>query len=295
MYQRIILGFDDTEQSHDALALGLLLARAGTGRLVPTFVILQQPRFVAQTHDYVNLARARTHAVLESVRHALPEDVVAEARSIEAGSSARGLYEAAAEENASMIVIGSTHRGPLGRVLIGSTGELLLSATPCAVAVAPHGFRDLKPESIGVVGVGFSGSGESWDALTAAITLARATGARLRAFTVTEDFAHVRHPHPSPSAASSPDLDQALAAAGEDAELVSLAGDPSVELGNAAADVDVMVVGSRGYGPMRHALLGSISSKLMRTCPVPLLVVPRGDQAADSAATEADREVGSSA
>lgn len=295
MFQRSILGFDDTEQSHDALALGLVLARAMNGRLVPTFVMPRQPRFDAQTHDYLKLARARTHEVLESVRRALPEDVAGEPRSIVAGSSARGLYEAAEEEGASLIVIGSTHRGPLGRVLLGSTGELLLSATPCAVAVAPHGFKDRRPDSIGVVGVGFSGSDESWEALTAAINLARATGARLRAVTVTEDFAHTRHPHSSPGVPSSPDLDQALAAAGEDAELVSLAGDPSAELVNAAADVDVMVVGSRGYGPVRHTMMGSVSAKLMRTCPAPLLVVPRGDHATDSAATEADREVGSSA
>ena len=58
--------------------------------------------------------------------------------------------------------------------------------------------------------------------------------------------------------------------------MVSLTGDPSDQLANAAAELDVMVVGSRGYGPMRHALLGSVSAKLMRNCPAPLLVVPRG-------------------
>jgi nucleotide-binding universal stress UspA family protein len=70
VYGRIVLGFDDTEQAHDALALGLLLARAGTGRLVPAFVLSKQPRFDAQTHQYIQLARARTHKVLEAVRHA---------------------------------------------------------------------------------------------------------------------------------------------------------------------------------------------------------------------------------
>ena len=38
LYGRIVLGFDDTKQAHDALALGALLARAGAGSLVPTFV-----------------------------------------------------------------------------------------------------------------------------------------------------------------------------------------------------------------------------------------------------------------
>ena len=288
LYGRIVLGFDDTKQAHDALALGAQLARAGGGSLVPTFVILRQPPFDSQTREYVMRARARTHEVLESARRALPKDMVAEPQSMVAGSPARGLHDAAEEQGASLIVIGSTHRGPLGRVVIGSVGEVLLSATPCAVAVAPRGFGDRKPGSIGVVGVGFSGSDESRDALTAAAALARAAGARLRAVTVTEDFTHARHPHPD--VPSPPDLEQALHVGAEDAEIVQLTGDPSVQLANAAAEFDVMVVGSRGYGPMRHALLGSVSVKLMRTCPAPLLVVPRGGHVTGGAASEAGRQ-----
>ena len=196
LYRRIVLGFDGTEQAHDALALAELLARGGESSIVPTFVVQKPPRFDAQTHEYVRASVRVPMRCSKQARHALPEDTLAEPRSIESGSPARGLHDAAEEEGASLIVIGSTHRGPLGRVLIGSTGELLLSATPCAVAVAPHGFRGRKQDSIGVVGVGFSGSDESREALTAATGLARASGARVRAVTVTEDFAHARHPHP---------------------------------------------------------------------------------------------------
>ena len=280
MYGRIVLGFDGTEQAYDALALGELLAQAGGGSLVPTFVVQRQPPYDAQTREYVKAVRARTHEVLESARHALPENIGTKSQSISAGSPARGLHETAEEEGASLIVIGSTHRGPLGRVVIGSVGEVLLSAAPYAVAVAPRGFRDRKPESVGIVGVGFSGSDDSRHALTGAAALARAAGARLRAVSVSEDFAHARHPHPQPGhdGPSPPDLEQAVRSVAEDAEVVSLAGSPSVQLANAAAELDVMVVGSRGYGPMRHALLGSVSAKLMRSCPAPLLVVPRGGQ-----------------
>jgi nucleotide-binding universal stress UspA family protein len=40
--------------------------------------------------------------------------------------------------------------------------------------------------------------------------------------------------------------------------------------------VDLLVTGSHGYGPVRRALLGSVSTQLMRSCPCPLYVVPRG-------------------
>ena len=39
--------------------------------------------------------------------------------------------------------------------------------------------------------------------------------------------------------------------------------------------VDLLVMGSRGYGPARRVLLGSVSSELARSAPCPLLVVPR--------------------
>ena len=42
---------------------------------------------------------------------------------------------------ASLIVVGSTHRGPAGRVLAGTTADRLLHGAPCAVAVVPHDFR----------------------------------------------------------------------------------------------------------------------------------------------------------
>jgi nucleotide-binding universal stress UspA family protein len=35
-------------------------------------------------------------------------------------------------------------------------------------------------------------------------------------------------------------------------------------------------MGSRGYGPITHTLLGGVSGKLMRSAPCPLLVVARG-------------------
>ena len=44
--------------------------------------------------------------------------------------------------------------------------------------------------------------------------------------------------------------------------------------------VDLLVCGSRGYGPVRRVLLGTVSAALLRQASVPVLVVPRGDDAA---------------
>ena len=41
--------------------------------------------------------------------------------------------------------------------------------------------------------------------------------------------------------------------------------------------VDLLVCGSRGYGPVRRVLLGTVSSALVRQASVPTLVVPRAE------------------
>ncbi len=41
----------------------------------------------------------------------------------------------------------------------------------------------------------------------------------------------------------------------------------------------ILVVGSRGYGPLRRVLLGSVSTQLVKSAPCPVLVVPRGTEA----------------
>ena len=55
-----------------------------------------------------------------------------------------------------------------------------------------------------------------------------------------------------------------------------LEGPPAMTLAEASADVDILVVGSRGYGPIRSALLGSVSRALTKSAHCPLVVVPRG-------------------
>jgi nucleotide-binding universal stress UspA family protein len=55
-----------------------------------------------------------------------------------------------------------------------------------------------------------------------------------------------------------------------------LEGDPAQKLAEAARDADLLVVGSRGHGHLRHAVLGSVSEGCVRhaTCPVVVLPVP---------------------
>lgn len=58
-------------------------------------------------------------------------------------------------------------------------------------------------------------------------------------------------------------------------------GDPVTSLLRASASVDLLVLGSRGYGPLRRVLLGGVSGQVVRGASCPVVVVPRPQAARD--------------
>ena len=78
---------------------------------------------------------------------------------------------------------GSSHRGAVGRVLPGTTGEQLFHGAPCAVAIAPHGYEGGEIRHIGVA---YEGSPEAEAAFRAAEAFAAELGAALTVYCVVE-------------------------------------------------------------------------------------------------------------
>jgi nucleotide-binding universal stress UspA family protein len=73
-------------------------------------------------------------------------------------------------------------------------------------------------------------------------------------------------------------LEQAVAELPADTrvETAFVEGDPVAVLTRESEAADLLVVGSRGDGPIGAVLTGSVSSRLARTVACPLLIVPRG-------------------
>jgi nucleotide-binding universal stress UspA family protein len=62
-----------------------------------------------------------------------------------------------------------------------------------------------------------------------------------------------------------------------------LEGDPGRILCARSADVDLLVVGSRGLGGFAGLVLGSVSTKCAHHSRCPVVIVPKGDQDPDAA------------
>ena len=74
-------------------------------------------------------------------------------------------------------------------------------------------------------------------------------------------------------------LDEALASLPEGVTATAelLEGDVVEELASLdEREIDLLVCGSRGYGPVRRVLLGGVARRLIRRAACPLVVVPRG-------------------
>ena len=95
----------------------------------------------------------------------------------------RGLHELAESLGSDLLVVGSSVRGLLGRVMVGDDTRAALDGAPCPVAVAPAGYAE-HPNTIGRIGVGYDGSSDSVRALDLARTLAHELDASLAALEV---------------------------------------------------------------------------------------------------------------
>lgn len=284
----ILVGFDDTASADDALAFAGLIARATGASL----------RLVS-AYPYDDLA---TRASNEAFRDYLEDDVsaaldaaVASVADVDVAtepiadvSPPHALHAVAERRHTPLLVVGSTHRGRFGRVVPGSTGERLLHGSPCAVAIVPRGYAK-RSGDVATVATGYDSSDESSAALTTAYELARRLGAGLRVIHVFDAsgigqpalmsgpaWVTMRDEH---EAAQREELEDAVAALPDDVAVETrfvVGTSPAEELARHSQDADLIVVGSRGHGPLAAVLLGGVTHRLLRRAACPVIVLPRG-------------------
>jgi nucleotide-binding universal stress UspA family protein len=207
-----------------------------------------------------------------------------EYRTVASSSAAHGLSDLAEETGASLIAVGSGKNAPPERLFAGSTAERLMSGSTCPVAIAPAALMG-PLGTLDRITVAYVDTPDGRRALTEAAMLARHTGSRLRLITV------VAEGNPAMPFLLGDDaerafletaretyeqsLTKAVAAVPEvDADWEIRSGD-AVETLAELDDTDVLICGSRGYGPTRRVFLGGVSTRLARRARRPLIVVPR--------------------
>lgn len=282
--KKIVVGFDGTDQARDALHLGAAIAGAFEAQLIVASAIGygSNPIFGTQGYEGYDTAKAEHYERVFNQARAELGSAEFERRELQ-DTAAHGLTDLAEHEQADLIVVGSTHHGLIGRVLTGAVAAQLLQGAPCGVMVAPRGWSEREHTGLGLIGVGYDGSDEARMAIARAEDLARAFGAKLRVITIAPyigphgEFAPTEDLRPNYAEI----VKQGVRAVSDDVETerALLQGRAATELALQGVELDLLVLGSRGYGPLRRTLVGSVSGEVARTVPCPVLVVPRSAEA----------------
>jgi nucleotide-binding universal stress UspA family protein len=279
---RLLVAFDGGDGGRDALELARVLTAPEQDASALVATVLHAGPLPIEYALLSGEEATEVEPVLEEAKERLV-GVDVEARAFGGGSPAGILTTLAEQEDFDAIVVGSPHHGPIGRVMLGSVAMSLLNGAPADVAVAPRGYAGAPHETLRDVAVGYDGSPEAKVALARAEALARRSNARIKLLTVVTPpvAAPVMVPGAwAPESPPEPDrtireglasVDPALAA-----EPARFDGDPATELLRACeAEVDLLVLGSRGYGPLARVLMGSVSHKVVHRAPCPVMVVRR--------------------
>lgn len=253
----IVAGVDGSSGSRSAVLVAGVLATQLGDRLVLAHAADDPTAFPYGNARVRERARHRTVRAAETLLERASRDLQAETRVV-LDDPSEALVDIADEEAAELLVVGARGHTGLTAALLGSVSQRLAVTAGCPVLIVPPGAGErclLEADTDGRIVCGVDGSDESRRALAVAERLATRLGAEVDPVFVDP----VR--------------------GWDDARPIPVrveVGDPVHELREQGDGVGVrmIAVGSRGHGPVRRALLGSVSAALAATAPCPVLVVP---------------------
>jgi nucleotide-binding universal stress UspA family protein len=229
MFTNVLVGVDGRDGGRDAIALAQDLGGPRAHYVLANVVSCSIPGRAGAF--WLATARRCAQTLLDEEQH---HAQIATSTVVACGPSpARALHDVAVNEHADLVVVGAGHHRNLPRALLGDDALGTLDRSPCAVAVAPGGYRQRR-ERWTTIGVGDDGS-ELGD----------------RALEVARELSHVHHT-----------AVRALSVVGPERLLVEL-----------SEEVDLLVVATRRQGRIKRTLNGSTAHRLASAVRCPLLIL----------------------
>ena len=289
---KYLVGYTADSGGREALALGRLLAQSGGVDLTVCTVVPSSwgyPSPARVDAEYEAFLARHAQRTLAQARSALGDMPRAEFVSRTAPSATEGLVEAAVETGAGLIVLGSARHGPLGRFTLGSVTHDIFYAVSVPVALAPRGYRPAANTRLKRITCVYVPSPGSRAALDGAVQLCRRHGVPLRIATL---VVRDKQMYPSGVGYKIENLvanvwktqaieaqQKVVAELPPDLKVITSIGDgPDWKraLDSLAwEDAEILVVGSSVQSAVARLLLGANSARIVRSSPVPVVVVPR--------------------
>lgn len=292
----VVVGYVPHPGGHGALDLGLQLAHALGESLSVVTVVPRQwstPSLAKIDAEYVDYARQVGEQAEQSARAYLVETSVTvptQFRAVTGRSTPSALVGAVEDLQASILVLGSSTGGggDPDRIVLGSTADKLVHSSPVALALAPRGFASRAADGVSRVTCAFSDSDSSLRVVSrvAALTARLGVGLRVASFGVRGKTMYP--PEVGLSAEDSVLESWSTQAAQAQQQLVGdglIAADVPRVIATGMGwdesvasldwrDGELLALGSSSVGPLTRVFLGSRAAKLIRSSPVPVVVLP---------------------
>ena len=288
---RVVVGYEGGPTGADALAFARRWAASCDDELLVVTVHPGPAPLGAGRVDveWVAYEREQADTLLDRARALVPAGVRARFARVDAASAAHGLHDllAADPDDVPLVVLGSRGSRGLRRTYPGTTAERLLQGSPVPVAMVPWGYAEgagSSAQRVERVVAAYVDTPDGAQALGHAHRVAAHLGAELLVVTVVPDtlvrptLGDVRQFGGAQAQDYREAVERALAALpGQVTARAELRPGPVVDALTELRpeECDLLVCGSRGYGPVRSVLLGGVSSRVVRHARVPVVVVPR--------------------
>lgn len=290
---RYVVGYTANARGREALDLATALAKRQDAQLDLVLVLPQDSPFKAAYPPAPGFDRAlqqQAQSWLDQALAMVPAEVVARGHLRFAESEAEALNAVAAEFDAGLLVVGAASNGLFKRFTVGSTASSLLHSAQVPVALAPGGYQNNGPVSRLSCGVGTRPGADEVLGLALDTAARRALPLRLISLLALDQDVGSGTSGTFQAAARSyleeklraeslarPSLDSPV-------EIVVAQGRSIEQAVDAMPwqDGEVLLIGSSRLAQNRALFLGSTAQRILRALPVPMIVLPRGQQSTQS-------------
>lgn len=295
LFSRILVGIDDSEPSNDAVVLAARLAREHGGQLVlahsvnwlPLIAQVESAGAVIDPTPIIDGLKQQGEALLAGALDTAKRlGVEAQRRALE-GEPAENLLQVAVEEQCRLIVMGTHGRRGLGRLFLGSTTEAVLRRSTIPVLTVRPGVKIAAAtrRCFERIVVGIDDSDPS-DAAIKTVFELPAEDRRQVLFYSAADIDSVIGARGYYYATILDDLNseaqRVIDATLASARAHNVAAEGRVAEGDAGdvliaaakkQEADLIVTGSHGRRGIQRLFLGSVAEHVVRSAPIPVLVV----------------------
>lgn len=289
----ILAGFSASRRGSAPLNLAAQIARCTGDKIVAAAIVERPwpPRGGPAEDEYLRYVTSLAQQSLDRAVGQVPGGLQIPTIVHQSTSIPTGLMELASSQDASLVVVGSSSSGLLGRVALGSVTERLVHSAAVPVAIAPRGYP-MAPDRITRLTAAYGGEADINGLVPAAADLAKEWSVPLRIVSFTVQpvrlFGGAFESAPEKlvveqwSQRMHNDIVRQLDIVREHVAVpyVDIIVGNGSDWREAVESVpwepgDMMVLGSGAAGKSAGVFLGSAASKILRHAPVPVMIVPR--------------------